>query len=95
MGEAFSRLGRTFAKWWVILEGQITELVDWFDEVQQRRTATAVPAAVVRKFSDDQGGRLAGQISYASFMAVFPMLIVLLTGLGWSCTAIHTYRKTS
>jgi YihY family inner membrane protein len=82
MGEAFSRLGRTFAKWWVILERQITELVDWFDEVQQRRTATAVPVAVVRKFSDDQGGRLAGQISYASFMAVFPMLIVLLTGLG-------------
>jgi YihY family inner membrane protein len=57
-------------------------MVDAFDEWQQRHPATSVPAAVIRKFSDDQAGRLAGQIAYSSFLAVFPLLLVLLTGLG-------------
>lgn len=78
----FSRLGRAVAKGWTAVHGRITGIVDRFDEMQQRHPATAVPVAVVRKFSDDQGGRLAGQIAYASFMAVFPLLLVLLTGLG-------------
>lgn len=70
------------AKGWAAVQGQVTRLVDAFDEWQQRRPVTSVPAAVIRKFSDDQAGRLAGQIAYSSFMAVFPLLLVLLTGLG-------------
>ena len=52
------------------------------DERQQRHPLTAVPCAVVRKYSDDQAGRLTGQISHAAFLAVFPLLLVLLTLVG-------------
>ena len=37
-----------------------------------------------REYSDDRAGRLAGQIAYAGFVAVFPLLLVLLTAVGWS-----------
>ena len=52
------------------------------DRVQQRRSLTAVPCAIVRKYSDDRAGQLAAQISHAAFLAVFPMLLVLLTLVG-------------
>jgi YihY family inner membrane protein len=67
---------------WSTLAGGVTSAVDGFDRWQQRRPATAVPSAVVRKYSDDRAGQLAAQISYAAFLAVFPMLLVLLTLVG-------------
>jgi uncharacterized BrkB/YihY/UPF0761 family membrane protein len=60
----------------------ITGAIDRVDHLQQRRPVTAVPCAVVRKYSDDRAGQLAGQISHAAFLAVFPMLLVLLTLVG-------------
>jgi len=36
----------------------------------------------LRKYSDDRAGQLAAQISHAAFLAVFPMLLVLLTLVG-------------
>jgi YihY family inner membrane protein len=60
----------------------VTTGVDRLDAWQQRRPLTAVPSAVVRKYSDDQAGRLTAQISHAAFLAVFPMLLVLLTLVG-------------
>jgi YihY family inner membrane protein len=77
-----SRRGGALARGWAAAQGRLTGIVDAFDEWQQRHRATAMPAAVIRKFSDDQAGRLAGLIAYSSFMAVFPLLLVLLTGLG-------------
>jgi len=56
--------------------------IDRADGFQQRHRTTAVPSAVLRKYSDDQAGRLAGQISHSAFLAVFPMLLVLLTVVG-------------
>jgi YihY family inner membrane protein len=52
------------------------------DGFQQRHRVTAILGAVVVKSSDDQASRLAGQISYAAFLAVFPLLLVLLTVVG-------------
>ena len=52
------------------------------DRFQQRHRLTAVPAAVAAKSSDDQASRLAGQISYAAFLAIFPLLLVLFTLVG-------------
>jgi YihY family inner membrane protein len=78
----FSRFGRGLATRWTAAQGHVTGIFDAFDQWQQQHPVTSVPAAVVRKFSDDQAGRLAGQIAYSSFMAVFPLLLVLLTGLG-------------
>jgi membrane protein len=39
-------------------------------------------AAVIRKFGDDQGGSLAALLAYNAFLAVFPLLLVLVTVLG-------------
>ena len=57
-------------------------ILDRLDAHQQRRKYTALPCAVIRKYSDDRAGRLAGQISHAAFLAVFPMVLVLLTLVG-------------
>ncbi len=67
---------------WPRLTAATGATFDRFDRWQQRRAASAVPGAVVRKYSDDQAGRLAGQISHAGFLSVFPMLLVLLTLVG-------------
>ena len=56
--------------------------IDRLDAYQQRHGFTAVPCAIIRKYSDDRAGRLAGQISHAAFLAVFPMVLVLLTLVG-------------
>jgi YihY family inner membrane protein len=39
--------------------------------------------AVVKKFADDQGGQLAALISYYGFVSLFPLLLVLVTVLGF------------
>ena len=67
---------------WTRATSGITSVAEGVDRWQQRRPATAVPSAVVRKYSDDQAGQLAAQIAHAAFLAVFPMLLVLLTLVG-------------
>ncbi len=70
-GGAPGRWGRTAAR--------LAAGLDRADAAQQRRPVTALPAAVVRKYAEDRAGLLAGQIAYAAFLALFPMLLVLLT----------------
>ncbi len=53
-----------------------------FDDAQQSRRWTAFPVAVWKKFSDDQSGSKAGLLSYYAFVAIFPLLLVLVTILG-------------
>jgi YihY family inner membrane protein len=53
------------------------------DRFQQRHTVLAVPVAVVRKFGDDGGGVLATSLAYHAFVAVFPLLLLLVTILGF------------
>ncbi len=54
-----------------------------FDRFQQRHAVLAVPIAVVRKFSDDQAGGYSALIAYYAFVAVFPLLLVFTTVLGF------------
>ena len=51
------------------------------DELQQRHAWLAVPVAVWKKFGDDQAGNLAALIAYYAFVAIFPLLLVLVTVL--------------
>jgi YihY family inner membrane protein len=74
---------------WSRITAGTTRVVDAVDGFQQRRAVTAVPSAVVRKYSDDRAGQLAAQISHAAFLAVFPMLLVLLTLVG---LVLHGHR---
>jgi YihY family inner membrane protein len=53
------------------------------DRLQQRHRPAAVAVAVVRKFGDDQAGVLATSLAYSGFVAVFPLLLLLVTVLGF------------
>jgi membrane protein len=53
------------------------------DSYQQGHRWLAVPLAVVKKFSDDQGGNLAALVAYYAFFALFPLLLVFVTVLGF------------
>ena len=54
-----------------------------FDRFQQRHRWLGFPLAVLQKYVDDQGGYLAATITYYGFFAVFPLLLVLTTVLGF------------
>jgi len=56
--------------------------VAWFDAFQQRHAWLAIPFAVIKKYGDDRGGYLAALIAYYGFLSVFPLLLVMVTGLG-------------
>ena len=51
------------------------------DELQQRHAWLAVPVAVFKKFGDDRAGNLAALIAYYAFVAIFPLLLALVTVL--------------
>ncbi|TDU06689.1 uncharacterized BrkB/YihY/UPF0761 family membrane protein [Streptomyces sp. 846.5] len=53
------------------------------DRAQQRRRVPGFVVGVVKKFGDDHGGQLAVLITYYAFAAVFPLLLLLTTGLGF------------
>ena len=49
------------------------------DKLQQRIKPAAFSVAVIKKYSDDEGGRLAALITYYSFLSLFPLLLVATT----------------
>jgi YihY family inner membrane protein len=51
------------------------------DEFQQGHAWLAVPVAVWKKFGDDQAGNLAALIAYSALVAIFPLLLLLVTVL--------------
>jgi membrane protein len=62
---------------------RLDERLDAVDRFQQRHARLAFLAAVVKKFGDDQAGQLAALISYYAFVSLFPLLLVLVTVLGF------------
>ncbi|PZS12303.1 MAG: ribonuclease BN [Pseudonocardiales bacterium] len=53
------------------------------DGFQRRHTWVGFPLAVIYKFIDDQGGYLAALITYYGFLALFPLLMLLVSVLGY------------
>ncbi|MDQ3947306.1 MAG: YihY/virulence factor BrkB family protein, partial [Actinomycetota bacterium] len=53
------------------------------DGVQRRRSWLGFPLATAKKFGEDQAGNLAALISYYSFFSLFPLLLALVTILGF------------
>ena len=67
-----------------------------FDAFQQRHRGVAIPMAVVKKFADDQGGRLAALVAYYAFFSLFPLLLVLVTILAYVLQGdVHLQQKIS
>lgn len=57
----------------------LTEALGRIDQVQRRLAWLAFPVAVWKKFGDDRAGDLAALIAYYTFVAIFPLLLVLVT----------------
>lgn len=57
-------------------------MVGWLDELQRRNRLVGVLVAVVYKYNDDQGGYLAALITYYGLVSLFPLLLLMTTGLG-------------
>jgi membrane protein len=55
-----------------------------FDRFQQRHAWLGFPLAVRQKFAEDQGSYLAATIAYYGFFSIFPLLLVLVTALGYA-----------
>jgi membrane protein len=61
----------------------IKESLQRLDSFQQRHAWLAFPLAVVKKFGDDRAGNLAALIAYYGFFSIFPLLLVLVSLLGF------------
>jgi YihY family inner membrane protein len=59
-------------------------VVGRLDAYQQRHRWVGLPLAVVYKFIDDQGTYLAALITYYGFVSLFPLLLLLVTILGFA-----------
>jgi membrane protein len=58
-------------------------VIDAVDHYQRTHRWIGFPIAVIYKYADDQGGYLAALITYYGFLSVFPLLLLLLTILGF------------
>lgn len=57
--------------------------VSRLDDLQRRRPWIAFPLGVIYKFLDDQGNYLAAIVTYYAFIAVFPLLLIASSVLGF------------
>lgn len=54
------------------------------DRFQRRHTWLGFPLGVIYKFVDDQGGYLSALITYYGFVSLFPLLLLLVSLLGFT-----------
>ena len=59
-------------------------VIRWLDGQQRRRSWAGLPLAVVYKMVDDQATFLAAMITYYGFLSLFPVLLLLVTLLGFA-----------
>jgi len=63
--------------------GWVAGLVGRVEAFQAGRPWVAVPFATAKKFGEDRAGNLAGLIAYYGFFSLFPLLLVLVTLVGF------------
>ena len=63
------------------------------DATQQRFTPTAFVFGVIKKYGDDNGGVLVANLAYSGFIALFPLLLVLVTVLGLAASVDAAFRQ--
>jgi inner membrane protein YhjD len=61
----------------------VPALVDRVDDYQRRHRAVGLPIAIAYKFVDDQGNYLAAMVTYYAFVAMFPLLLIASSVLGF------------
>lgn len=63
------------------------------DRFQQSHLLLAFPFAVLQKFGNDQAGAFAARIAYSGLFALFPLLLLLTTALGFILAHDPTLRE--
>jgi YihY family inner membrane protein len=63
------------------------------DGLQQRYAPSAFVFGVVKKFTDDNGGMLVGNLTYVAFVSLFPLLLVLVTILGLAAASDPSFKQ--
>ena len=71
----------------------VTDRLHALDRRQQQTRGVRFVAALLKKFGDDQGGQLAALIAYYAFVSLFPLLLVLVTVLGFVLQGNPTERQ--
>ncbi len=62
---------------------RVGRAIDAVDRTQRRFTVLGYPIAVIYKYFDDQGNYLAAIITYYAFIAIFPLLLLASSILGF------------
>ncbi|PYE18090.1 YihY family inner membrane protein [Williamsia limnetica] len=57
-------------------------MIERLDKLQRKHPVLGFGIAVIYKYADDQGGYLAVLMTYYAFLALFPLLLLLTTGVG-------------
>ncbi len=78
----------------VSIVARLSELVGRADDLQRRRRSLGLPLAVVYKFFDDQGNYLAAIITYYAFVAIFPLLLIASSVLGFLLQGDQRLKET-
>src|SRR6516225_7984687 len=63
------------------------------DRFQQRHAVLAFPFAVMQKFGNDQAGGKAALMAYYGLFALFPLLLLLATILGFALAGNSALRE--
>src|SRR5215813_707962 len=58
------------------LTARVNRVIAWADRLQREHGVLGFPYAVVKKYSDDEGGREAALITYYGFLSIFPLLLL-------------------
>ena len=70
----------------------VEKVIRSVDAAQRRYTPTAFVFGVVKKFGDDNGGVLVSNLAYSAFVAMFPLLLVLVTILGLAASVDASFK---
>ena len=73
--------------------GWVERQVRRADRFQQRHAVIAFPWAVVQKFGNDQAGSKAALMAYYGLFALFPLLLLLATVLGFALSGNPALRE--
>jgi YihY family inner membrane protein len=77
----------------VVAVNPVERVIRRIDATQQRFTPTAFVFGVVKKYGDDNGGVLVSNLAYSSFIALFPLLLVMITVLGLAASVDAAFRQ--
>lgn len=69
-------------------------MVDRAEELQRRHHILGYPLAVIYKFFDDQGNYLAMAITCKAFVAVFPLLLISSSVLGFLLQGNRAFQRS-